>query len=437
MSISYSGIVGYGKSSLPSVESWGTNMNILRDPPKSISTRRIDKVGQTSSITELIDESGSRSCEGISHYARGVNPFVSVDYGNAGNNGGQNSGGFGGVGQNLGSSGNRIGGGQAYLPYRVNRAGSFRPHITAPCEMLPLSRTPIDNIEAFSKPGLVDYSKKLYEPCDTYREVKKSTIKASIRPTATYRMDGPLLEPFEVKYVIKNPIKFDSHAGDTGFRTQDITMQDIKEPTKGINTSPIYDGELHSNIGSGLNVRYADNSHMNTGNYIQDALHSSVKSNMGSGENVRYVDNSYMNTSRNIQDTLHTSVKSNISKSIQITPLEDMFDVDIHTKDAMNISYTPLKTGHTKDQYIHKDIELDRHILDTSMSTNKQRDIYIRPVYEYQPEQKRNRPISRASTNNGTIQRQSNIDLNDREYKLKPTISYGGMTGRGKMPLLA
>ena len=59
-------------------------MNILRDPPKSIMTRRIDKVGETSSITELIDGSGNRACEAISLYSRGINPFVSVDYGNAG-----------------------------------------------------------------------------------------------------------------------------------------------------------------------------------------------------------------------------------------------------------------------------------------------------------------------------------------------------------------
>ena len=48
--ISYSGITNYGKCTLPSVESWNTNMNILRDPPKSVTTRRIDKVGETNSL---------------------------------------------------------------------------------------------------------------------------------------------------------------------------------------------------------------------------------------------------------------------------------------------------------------------------------------------------------------------------------------------------
>jgi hypothetical protein len=29
---------------------WGTDMNILKDPPRGITTRRIDKVGQTQTI---------------------------------------------------------------------------------------------------------------------------------------------------------------------------------------------------------------------------------------------------------------------------------------------------------------------------------------------------------------------------------------------------
>ena len=62
MSISYSGLSNYGKATLPSVDTWGTNMNILKDPPKSIQTRRIDRVGQTSDITSMIDDSENRAC---------------------------------------------------------------------------------------------------------------------------------------------------------------------------------------------------------------------------------------------------------------------------------------------------------------------------------------------------------------------------------------
>lgn len=126
--LSYHGVLGHtAKATLPSVESWGTNMNILRDPPKSIQTRRIDKVGSTSEITQMIDESGSRINDTIQVYARGVNPMVSVSYGN--NNSGNSS--------TAGSSG-----GQAYLPYRIARHGAFRPPIRDPRSLLPLSRLP-------------------------------------------------------------------------------------------------------------------------------------------------------------------------------------------------------------------------------------------------------------------------------------------------------
>ena len=69
--ISYKGIIGHGggRLTLPSVESWSQNMNILRDPPKGISTRKKDRLGQTSEIAKMIDDSGDRACENIKVYA--------------------------------------------------------------------------------------------------------------------------------------------------------------------------------------------------------------------------------------------------------------------------------------------------------------------------------------------------------------------------------
>ncbi len=65
MSISYSGLKTRAKVTLPSVTDWGTSNNIIRDPPKSIMTRKKDKVGDTSLITAEVDgsydESATRS----------------------------------------------------------------------------------------------------------------------------------------------------------------------------------------------------------------------------------------------------------------------------------------------------------------------------------------------------------------------------------------
>ena len=43
--LSYSALQTNRRVTLPSVEMWNTNMNILKDPPKGVYTRRVDKVG--------------------------------------------------------------------------------------------------------------------------------------------------------------------------------------------------------------------------------------------------------------------------------------------------------------------------------------------------------------------------------------------------------
>lgn len=397
MAFSYSCIVNYGKATLPSTESALGSMYIVKDPPKSITTRRVDKVSDTCSITEMVDESNDRFNEAISYYARGVNPSVSVSYGNEGNNGGQNSSSI--VGH---------GGGYAYLPYRILDKGAFRPPVMTSEQLMPLSRQARENTTAFSQKGFTDFSKTLLcDNTDTCRSVKKEMIKVCVRPTATYRLDAPLIEPFEIKYVIKNPVKFDQQAGISGQRTRDLTTQDVIEPLKEIDNNP---------------------------------LHVNARSNIGSSATIKYTDDiSSVDTDRYTQNILQGSIYSNPSQSIQSTPIEDVIDVDIHVKDPINISYTATKSGNTKDEYVHSDIELDRRVVQATAITNKQRNIHHRPPVEHQEhEQKRNLPLTNAVTNNGTslTRRQTLEDLNSREYKLAPKVSPGGFSGKGGMPML-
>jgi hypothetical protein len=423
MPISYSGITNYGKATLPSVEGGLGSMVIQKDPPKSIMTRRIDKVGQTSSLTELCDQSGDRVCEAINVYARGVNPFVSVSYSNHGNNGGQRS---------QSAFGGKLGGTHASLPYRIMRDGVFRPPVLTQEQLMPLSRQPRTTTDAFTNAGFVDFSKKLLCPGTKYREVKENTIKTCVRPTATYRLDKPIEEPFEVKYVIKNPTKFDKGAGYSGVRTRDLTTQNVIEPGKGIYQNPLH-AEALSNK-SGETVRYADLSNTNTERYLQNTLHSNVQINR-SGETVRYVDNSHFNTDSYLQNPLHSSVQSNKSHSIQITPIEDIINVDIHTKDPINVSYKTPITGHNKQNYIHDDIILQRRNPSSYAQTNKKQNIYIRHQIENDLKLKRNLPQTSVTANYGTIQRQTIDNLSSRDYKLKPTINAGSFEGKASLPL--
>ena len=425
--LSYSGITNYGKVTLPSVEAGLGSMNILRDPPKSIMTRRIDKVGETSSITEMIDLSESRACEAISTYARGVNPMVSVSYGNESNNGGQRVGGGGKGNYNL-----SVGNGK--LPYRIMDKGAFRPPILRQENLLPLSRLPRTNTQAFTKPGFVDFSKKLRCPGPESRYVKQTTLKACIRPTATYRIDAPLVEPFEVKYVIKNPVKYAKGAGISGYRTQDLTNQLVIDPTKEVKNNPLH---ANANVNKrGENMIYVDNSHLNTNKYTQDTLHSDVQSKKSQSIMVGDIENAIdINTDNYLQNTLHMNAETNKNRNIQVTPITDLMDIDVQTKNNFNISYTAPISGNTKDDFIHNDLELQRRVLLAEASTNKQLNIYSRPEIQHQAIQTRNRPIATASTNHGSIQRQSIDTLSSRDYKLKPTINAGGFSGRAQLPL--
>ncbi len=51
--LSYHALQTNRRVTLPSVESWGSNMNILKDPPKSITTRKIDKVFDNNTFLEI------------------------------------------------------------------------------------------------------------------------------------------------------------------------------------------------------------------------------------------------------------------------------------------------------------------------------------------------------------------------------------------------
>lgn len=114
---------------LPSVESWGINNNIIKDPPKSMTTRRYEPIGMTQDINQQIAGAGDRICEMISLYPRGVNPSVSVQYNNTTSSK------------------------PAYLPYRIMNGGAFRPPIIKPQDLLPLSRQPRVWVPLSTTPG--------------------------------------------------------------------------------------------------------------------------------------------------------------------------------------------------------------------------------------------------------------------------------------------
>lgn len=385
MPLSYSGITNYGKTNLPSVEGWGTNLNILRDPPKSIYTRKIDKVGETSSITQMIEESGDRSCEAIQVYARGVNPFVGVTYSN--NGGGQ--------------AGNLKQGGvtQSKLPYRVMREGAFRPPILRQEDLLPISRMPRVWTHAKTQPGFSDYSKKLHisGTDKETKEVKDQLLKGCIRPTAVYKIETPLSKPFEVKYVIQPTVL---KSVNSGIRTTDRTQSVNKNPTREVNYK-----NIHVNAGTNLS---------NSRNY----------------ENF-----SSLETDRFIQDINLKNVNTNMRNTKHHTNIEDVLDLSYIpiNENIPNISHDITKTGYNQNNYIHENINLERKIPTYNAHTNAGKNIGRTKQHTNDVILKRNTPFG-SYNSNPTKKGESNVS--SREYRLNPTINKGGFNIQGQLPSL-
>jgi hypothetical protein len=139
--LSYSAINSRGKATFGSVEGWNMNHSVIREPPKSGTCRRIDKVDDTNEYLLRVAEGTDRFNDAIQLYPRGINHAVGVNYSNSG------------------SGVTSFHQGQSYLPYRVNREGSFRPPIVPLSDLLPLSRQPRNVTEIPANRTQVDWSK--------------------------------------------------------------------------------------------------------------------------------------------------------------------------------------------------------------------------------------------------------------------------------------
>lgn len=384
MSISYHGIVGHGsgKVSLPSVSAWNYDLAVLRDPPRSIQTRKIDKPGQTSDITQMIQDSGDRACEAIMVYARGVNPMVGISFDNYGNNGGQKSGNLGSQGLNVAGKGSK----SAYLPYRIMNGGAFRPPVRDQRELLPLSRQPRLSTSSFTKPGFVDYSKKVMNFSDSgeeLRSIKKNeqVLKANIRPTATYKLETPIIENYEVKHVIKNPVQVEGVSGIQPIAKFNAQVGEVKSR---INNDPLK---------ADLNINLSDKKknidiNLDTRKYTQDVIHNDVSAIQTRNISNKPIDQSYyVNTNPYTQDVIHNDISAVQSRNIDNNYIDEMYHMDTnkYTQDVMyndvsaiqtrNIDNNPIdeiyhvNTNPYTQDVIHNDVDasLSKNIAVTSI----------------------------------------------------------------------
>jgi len=434
MSISYSGIIGYGsgKATLPSVDTWGTSMNILKDPPKSIHTRQNNNhILLTSEITQMIQDSGDRVNEAILVYPRGVNPMVDVSYDNYGNNGGQRRANITSAGLVDGSSNS---GKQSYLPYRIMQGGAFRPPTRDQRELLPLSRLPRTSTSSYTQPGFADFSKKLQTPSDNEKGTKKpeDVLRWNIRPTMTYKIETPIVETYEVKNVIKKILPVPKTSG---IQPQQRYNGEIGEPVKQIISEP-RKAEIILNKGSSDFYKNPDLDHFDTSKYTHEVLQGDNRTNLSHNIQITPIDELLsIDTSKYTHQVLQGDNRTNLSHNIQITPINELFTIDTNNKikEHTGIYYDTPQSGYTKYDYIHDDVQLERTLPYHEGRTNIGHNIHKKIDGEIsQRTLYSNRPSAEASTNLRGPQN-SEYYMN-REYVLKPTINPGGFESVPSIP---
>jgi hypothetical protein len=194
---------------LPSVE----RVNILRDPPSSIHTRKKERVN-VGDVMYNVRESRDRTSDNILYYSRGVNPMVSVSYGNTG-------------GGNKLSSINTVG--MANNPYKVVRNGAFRPPLIRQEDLLPLSRQRRANTIAQTRPAPVYQHKNVQEMTIDFNPVRASVLPRTTRDIGT----GRFFETYSGNAVL-DPLVFSVISKLKGTSTHDnydIDWRDAKNYT--------------------------------------------------------------------------------------------------------------------------------------------------------------------------------------------------------------
>lgn len=386
MSISYNAIVGWKqKATLPSVETWGVNMNILRDPPRAIVTQKRDRVGQTSEITSMIDNSGDRANETIKVYARGVNPMVNVSYDNFGSNGGSSS------------KGRK----QSYLPYRVNEKGAFRPPAKSLVDLYPLSRLPRVWTSSFSQPGFADFSRKAVCPTPDVKGTRKEQemLRPCVQPSLTIAFETPTIEPFEVRNVIKNPLNVPVHSG---YNSQAKINGEVSVPYSQIHDNPMH-AQANANLGTNVHGTPGVNGEMNPERYITEGLQGEMYSNV-----------------------------SNPIRSTNIQDLDGREQANGRVKETYTISHTAPYSHKKQQEYLNTRVNAERnlpvHSSQSNLSRNVHKQVEIVNLEDFNQSFTRNRPMANVDTHNFRDISRDDAEPQTREYNLRPTI--GGQTSK-------
>ena len=481
MSVNYNAIIGkHAKATLPSVEGWGSTNSILRDPPKSITTRRIDRVDADGSLNKLYADSGDRFSENINLYARGVNPFVAVQYSNN-----QYSGG------NIGTSNPNGSLAAGKLPYRIMDSGAFRPPQLRQEQLLPLSRQPRNFTSMGSNPQFIDYTKTVM--CQSqkapvsFRQVKKPNMNVNTTATASksqnIKIEGTKEHYINInKHVIEDPTIVSAAAKISAkANLQIVNRENLREAKKQLNLYIVQTNKSENvhissepenkyNFTKNLpeystNTQKSDSTkyvHMEP-EHIQERNRNlpEYSTNTQKSDSTKYVHmepEHIQERNRNLPEYSTNTQKSDINKYVYMEPEHiqernrNLPEYSTNTQKSDSTKYVHMEPEHIQERnrnlpeystntqksdstkYVHMEPE---HIQERNRnlpeySTNARKNdsrvhIRIEPENEYVFEQK----VTGSATTN--INAVGDYEMN-RDIKLPQTLNYGGFSNFGVEP---
>lgn len=452
---------------LPSVEGFNGSINILRDPPKSIFTKRIDKVGQNMDIITDIDDSSDRMSEAIKVYARGVNPMVGVSYDNNSNNAGSFTNGSFGQGNSI-SQGHHQRRNQAFLPYRIADKGAFRPPVRSQRDLMPLSRQPRAWFEALTKPGFVDFSKQKFLPSQ-FRMIKDLLLKTKdvIKPNNSIKIETPILENYKMQNAIN--AKHINIEGLSGKRTLDYSnftrdnvdrYKGIQENYEQVNATT----NKHSNRSHNLSdMEIDEGQYIQARTYYESSTNPSLQRSQGlEGMDIdkdAYIqDRTYYESSVNpslhrsqgldgldidreqyINDKDYYDFSVNKGRDINVKTLDELnSNTRTSVKDVMQYTTESGKqTGYTLLTDI-PEMDLEYHMPRYNMtSAVNDPTVYKRVEHQNTIQLRENVPRVTMIRNVAKIEEMNNFDYaSSREFKLPQTLQKGSFFNEGANPTM-
>ena len=327
----------YGGFTMPSRD----NIHIFRDFPSSKYTRKKERV-EWGDVKADIEQDTSRYDQGIKKYASGVDPMVEVSYAN----------------NSLASRNSTMSNREVKNPYKVMKAGSFRPPMYRQEDLLPLSRMNRPYTNTGTRPGV----RGSFVNCGLAENVDKQPIQSA---TSVIVAGAPFLPPTQ-SYIIQNAvpvcvdqnIKYDNHYN-TILSSKPSTSVKAEyfddEFAKNIKDQQLDEGHLPS-ASSKNNILKATSTMINSLYDNEEMNNREVSTNI---KEFTLLENLYTNPSLNIYD-----------------PNNKNFNVNGINEDHMNIPTSSMPHNINKLQRLNMEYELERKnqlISASSVPGNKNR----------------------------------------------------------------